>query len=112
MEKISVIIPVYNGEKYIERCVLSVVNQTYKNIEIMVIDDGSSDRTAEIIDDMRYEDKRIKVVKKKNEGVSSARNCGIEKSTGDYIMFVDADDYIEKDYLMNMYGAMSIFSTK
>lgn len=103
MEKISIIIPVYNGEKYIERCILSASNQTYKNIEIMIIDDGSNDGTADIIEQMMQKDRRIKVIKKKNEGVSSARNCGIKKSTGDYIMFVDTDDYIENDYLRKMY---------
>jgi len=94
----SIIIPVYNGEKYIKRCLDSLKNQTYKNIEIIVIDDGSTDNTKKIIAKVAIDDSRIKYYYKENNGVSAARNFGIEKASGDYITFVDADDYISEDY--------------
>lgn len=100
MKKVSIIIPVYNGEKYIKRCINSVVNQTYKNIEIIIIDDGSTDGTGKIIKEIN--DKRIIIFNIENKGVSHARNYGIDVSTGDYIMFCDADDWIEKDLIENM----------
>lgn len=99
MEKVSIIIPAYNAEKYIERCLKSVIAQKYENKEIIVIDDGSTDKTEEKIN--KYINK-IKYIKKKNGGLSEARNVGIEKATGKYIMFIDADDYIEKDLLKNL----------
>lgn len=92
--KISIITPVYNAEKYIERCIKSIKNQSYKNIEHIIIDDGSTDDTLKIC--QKY-DKNIKLIHKENEGVSKARNVGLEKSTGDYVLFVDADDWLEKD---------------
>lgn len=94
---ISVIIPAYNIENYIERCLKSVCEQTYTNLEIIVIDDGSKDRTREIIDKIAQEDSRIIPIHKENAGVSAARNTGLDKATGDYIGFVDGDDVIEKD---------------
>lgn len=99
MEKVSVIIPVYNAEKYIQKCLCSVFAQDYENLEIIVINDGSTDRTDEII--KKYEGK-IKYIKKENTGVADTRNIGIENATGKYIMFVDADDYIHKDLLKNL----------
>ena len=99
MEKVSIIIPAYNAEKYIERCLKSVFAQKYENKEIIVINDGSTDKTEEKIS--KYINK-IKYIKKKNGGLSEARNVGIEKATGKYIMFIDADDYIEKDLLKNL----------
>ncbi len=99
MEKVSIIIPAYNAEKYIERCLKSVLAQKYENKEIIVINDGSTDKTEEKIS--KYINK-IKYIKKKNGGLSEARNVGIEKATGKYIMFIDADDYIEKDLLKNL----------
>lgn len=92
MEKVSLIIPVYNGENHIGECIENLLNQTYKNIEILIVNDGSKDRTKEIIEFYAHKDDRIIIINKENGGVSSARNCGIEKSTGDYIMFVDSDD--------------------
>ena len=89
---VSVIIPAYNIEDYIGRCLDSVLSQTYKNLEILVVDDGSSDCTGEILDDYEKKDQRIRVIHKENGGVSSARNIGIEAATGDYIGFVDGDD--------------------
>ena len=97
MVKVSVIIPAYNVGPYIEKCIRSIQHQTYGNIEIIIIDDGSTDETPKILDDLQENDKRICVIHKENEGVSTARNIGIERSNGYYIMFVDGDDYIEED---------------
>lgn len=94
---VSVIIPAYNIEDYIGRCLDSVLSQTYKNLEILVVDDGSSDCTGEILDDYEKKDQRIRVIHKENGGVSSARNIGIEAATGDYIGFVDGDDLMEPE---------------
>lgn len=91
--KISVIIPVYKVEKYINQCVDSVLNQTYKNIEIILVDDGSPDNCPKICDDYAKLDNRIKVIHKKNGGLSSARNYGIKQVTGDYVIFLDSDDW-------------------
>ena len=98
MIKISVIIPVYNGEKYIKRCIDSIKKQTFNDWEIILVDDGSKDKTGVICDSYALEDKRIKVFHKSNGGVSVARNFGIDKAIGDYITFVDCDDWIEKDF--------------
>jgi len=95
MKKTSVIVPVYNAEKYLDKCIQSILNQDYKNIEVILIDDGSLDNSGNICDEYAKVDSRVKVVHKKNGGVSSARNCGIDIATGEFIMFVDSDDYIE-----------------
>lgn len=95
MKKVSIIIPVFNGKKYIARSVESALSQTYKNIEVIVVDDGSTDKTLEICKKIQNNDPRLVIVKKKNGGVSSARNFGIEKAAGDYIFFLDADDYLD-----------------
>ena len=94
-KKISVIIPIYKVEKYLDRCLESVTNQTYKNLEIILVDDGSPDASPEICDKWAKKDNRIKVFHKPNGGVSSARNLGIENATGDYLTFIDSDDTIE-----------------
>lgn len=96
---VSIIIPIYNVEKYISKTVDSVLNQTYRNIEIILVDDGSPDNCPHLIDSMSKEDSRIKVVHKPNGGVSSARNAGIDKAQGKYISFVDGDDWIDPDYV-------------
>ncbi len=97
MRKISIIVPVYNTEKYIGRCIESIQNQTYTNLEIILVDDGSKDDSLTICQKYAEKDSRIKVLHtKKNFGVSNARNMGIERSTGEYIGFIDSDDYIEK----------------
>lgn len=93
--KISIIVPVYNAEKYLEECLDSLIEQTYKNIEIILIDDGSTDKSACICDEYAEKDKRVKILHQKNSGVSVARNKGLDKHTGDYVMFVDSDDWIE-----------------
>ena len=92
--KISVILPVYNVYKYIERCINSLINQTYENIEICIVDDGSSDGSEVICDNYSLEDNRIKVYHQQNSGPSIARNKGLEMATGDYIFFMDSDDYL------------------
>lgn len=97
-ELISVIVPIYNVEKYLNICVDSILNQTYKNLEIILVDDGSTDNCGKICDKYAQKDNRIKVIHKENEGVSSARNVGIENANGSYIAFVDGDDWIEKWY--------------
>lgn len=94
---ISIVVPVYNVEKYLSQCVESILDQTYKNLEIILVDDGSTDKSSIICDDYKLKDNRIKVIHKKNGGLSSARNMGIDATTGDYIMFIDSDDY----YLSN-----------
>ena len=94
MKKVSVIVPVYNAKETLEKCINSILNQTYTNLEIILIDDGSTDKSGVICDEYQKKDARIKVLHKKNSGVSEARNDGIKLSTGDYIQFVDCDDYI------------------
>lgn len=95
--KISIIVPVYKVEEELERCVQSLVNQTYKNIEIILVDDGSPDRCPKLCDQYALEDNRIYVVHKKNGGLSDARNAGLERATGEYVLYVDSDDYIDVD---------------
>lgn len=96
-ELISIIIPVYNVEKYLKRCLESVINQTYRNLEIILVDDGSKDSSGKICDEYAEQDKRIKVIHKKNGGASSARNMGLDIAQGNYIGFIDSDDWIELD---------------
>jgi glycosyltransferase involved in cell wall biosynthesis len=94
-KKISVIVPVYNVEKYLDKCIYSIVNQSYHNLEIIIIDDGSNDNSPHLCDKWSTRDSRIKVFHKNNEGQSIARNFGLRMSSGDYIAFVDSDDFIE-----------------
>ena len=96
---ISVIVPIYNVEKYLEKCIQSIINQTYRNLEIILVDDGSTDNSGEIADKYKKLDNRIKVIHKINGGLSDARNKGCEIATGEYISFIDSDDYID----LNMY---------
>lgn len=95
--KISVIIPVYKVEKYLDRCVKSIVNQTYKNLEIILVDDGSPDSCPVLCDNWSIKDNRIKVIHKDNGGLSSARNLGLENASGDFVSFVDSDDWLDLD---------------
>ncbi len=102
---ITIIIPVYKVEKYINKCIDSIINQTYRNIEIILVDDGSPDNCGKICDDYAKNDERIKVIHKKNGGLSDARNIGLKNSNGKYVLFVDSDDYIETfavEYLYNL----------
>jgi glycosyltransferase involved in cell wall biosynthesis len=101
-ELISVIVPVYNVEPYLDRCIGSIVNQTYKNLEIILVDDGSTDDSGKICDQWKEKDSRIKVIHKKNGGLSDARNTGMKQMTGKYVAFVDSDDWIE----VSMYERM------
>lgn len=94
---ISIIVPVYNTENYLEKCLYSLVNQTYKNIEIIIVDDGSPDNSMNIIQKFVLADNRVKVISQKNQGLSGARNNGMNNTNGDYIMFIDSDDWIEID---------------
>lgn len=96
---ISVIVPIYNTEQYLPRCLNSIINQEYRNLEIICVDDGSTDKSAEICDEYASKDDRIKVIHKKNEGVVSAKKTGLNLAGGDYVAFVDSDDWIES----NMY---------
>ena len=97
MSKISIIVPVYEVEAYLERCIQSIMNQTYHEIEILLIDDGSSDNSGIICDTYALKDNRIRVTHKTNGGQADARNVGIDLATGDYIVFVDSDDYIHPE---------------
>ncbi|WP_400078913.1 glycosyltransferase [Winogradskyella sp. R77965] len=98
-EKISVIIPVYKVEEYLNRCIDSIINQTYKNLEIILVNDGSPDKSGEICDSYTSIDDRVIVIHKENEGSSCARNAGLDVATGDYISYVDSDDYLEVNML-------------
>lgn len=95
MKDISIIVPIYNAEKYIDKCLTSLINQTKKELEIILINDGSTDKTEEIV--KKYSDKRIKYFKNNNQGIGKTRNFGIEKATAKYIMFIDSDDYLEEN---------------
>ena len=99
MPKVSVVVPVYNAEKYIDRCIDSILSQTFEDFELILVDDGSPDKSGKICDNYAAKDNRVKVIHKQNGGVSTARNVGIENSTGEYIMFVDSDDYIDNQML-------------
>lgn len=94
---ISVIVPVYNAEKYLRKCVASIRAQTYRNLEIILVDDGSCDRSGELCEAFALEDSRIVVIRKENGGVASARNAGLDAMHGDYVGFVDADDWIDPE---------------
>ncbi len=98
---ISIIVPVYNTELYIGKCVDSVLCQSYKNWELLLVDDGSTDNSGKICDSYSGKDDRIKVIHKPNEGVSSARNLGVEAANGDFVTFIDSDDWIESEYLLD-----------
>ena len=108
MIKISVIIPAYNVEKYIEECLRSVMNQTLKEIEIICIDDGSTDDTLIILNNLKNEDSRICIISQANKGLSNARNQGILKSTGQYILYLDADDKLELDAMEKIYSVLAV----
>ena len=104
---ISVIVPIYKVEEYLSRCIDSIINQTYKNLEIILVDDGSPDNCPKICDDYAKKDNRIKVIHKENGGLSDARNAGVRASTGEYIVFVDSDDWIELSMLDTLYNLLA-----
>ena len=106
MTKISIIIPVYNGEKYIEKCLDSIKNQTFKDYEVLIINDGSKDNTKNLIE--KYlNDKRFKLFNRTNHGIGASRNFGLDESSGEYICFIDSDDYVDKKYLEKLYNKIS-----
>lgn len=98
-KRVSVIIPVYNVEKFILKTVESVMNQDYKDVEIILVNDGSPDNSAQIIDELAKRDSRIICIHKENGGVSSARNAGLKIATGEYVTFIDGDDWVEPNYI-------------
>ena len=104
MDKVTVIVPIYNVEKYVRQAIESTINQTYKNLEIILVDDGSTDSSKQICDEYKEKYDRVKVIHKENGGLSDARNAGLEECTGKYIMFLDSDDFLEPDAVENMYN--------
>lgn len=104
---VSVIVPVYKVEEYLDQAVESLVNQTYTDMEILLVDDGSPDRCGQICDEWAKKDKRIRVIHQKNAGISMARNVGIDASRGEYLLFVDSDDYVKNTYVEELYRAIS-----
>lgn len=108
---VSIVIPIYNVEAYLENCINSLIEQTYKNIEIILVDDGSPDKCPKICDDFSKKDKRIKVIHKPNGGLSDARNSGIAAASGEYITFVDSDDTVDNDYVEYLYSIMEEFKS-
>lgn len=104
---ISIIIPIYNVERYLRHCVESVIDQTYRNLQIILIDDGSTDRSSAICEELKEKDTRIKVIHKENGGVSSARNIGLKNAKGQFITFLDGDDWIEPTMLQSFYNEIS-----
>ena len=101
-KKVSIIVPVYNVEKYLQRCIESILTQTETDFELLLIDDGSKDKSGLICDEYAQKDKRVNVIHKENGGVSSARNLGIEKANGEWMCFIDADDYVRQDFLSDI----------
>lgn len=102
-EKITVIVPVYNVENYLNKCLDSIISQTYKNIEIVVVNDGSTDASGEICKEFSEMDHRILYIEQENAGLSAARNTGLDNMSGNYVTFVDLDDWIEQDYVETLY---------
>ena len=100
--KVSVIVPVYNVEKYIDRCVSSILRQTYENIELILVDDGSPDNCGKILDDYAIKDSRVKVIHQANAGQSKARNEALKIATGEYFCFVDSDDYMDDNQIQRL----------
>ncbi len=106
MKKVSIVVPVYRAEKYLAECIDSLLSQTHSNLEIILVNDGSPDASGRIISEYTKREGRIKEIHKKNGGVSSAKNAGIEQATGDYITFIDSDDYIRADFIENLVNDM------
>lgn len=106
-ELISVIVPVYNVERYVQRCIDSICSQTYRDIEIILINDGSTDASGKICDEAALSDSRIRTIHKENGGLSDARNAGLDVMQGEYVTFIDSDDFVAKDYIEKLYAAIS-----
>ena len=107
-ELISIVVPVYNVENYLKKCISSILEQTYKKFELILVDDGSTDDSGKICDEIKKMDNRIEVIHKKNGGLSDARNAGIDIARGKYITFIDSDDYIEIDYIEYLYNLIKM----
>lgn len=105
-DKISIIVPIYKVEKYLDKCIESLVNQTYTNLEIILVDDGSPDKCPEMCDKWAEKDSRIKVIHKPNGGLSDARNAGMKEANGEYIVFTDSDDFLDKHFIEYLYIAI------
>jgi len=101
--KISVIVPIYNADKYLKDCVESILNQTFRDFELLLVDDGSKDNSLKICNTFKAQDNRVKVLHQKKSGSSAAKNAGINAACGEYIAFCDADDVIDKEYIANLY---------
>lgn len=112
MPIISIVVPVYNVEDYLEACVKSITNQQFKNIEVLLIDDGSTDRSGEICEEFSKIDSRIKVIHKENGGLSDARNCGLSACSGEFVTFIDSDDTVDKDYLTYLYNLVDKYQAE
>ncbi len=105
-DKVSIVVPVYNVEKYISKCIDSILSQSYDDIEVLIVNDGSTDNSDQIVRQYAKKDSRIKYFTQKNSGLSSARNTGIKNSSGEYICFVDSDDWVSRDYIEKMHSLM------
>ena len=103
---ISIIVPVYNRENKVGSCIASILNQTYTDLELILVDDGSTDNSVAVCEEYAKQDKRIRIIQKENGGVSSARNCGIKEARGEYLQFVDSDDTIDKEMTQKLYEAV------
>ena len=103
-ELVTVVVPIYNVEKYIDNCIQSIICQTYQNLQIILVDDGSPDNCPRICDEYQKNDSRIEVIHKKNGGLSDARNAGIQKAKGKFICFIDSDDFINSKYIEKLYN--------
>ena len=111
MPEVSIIVPVYNVEKYLERCIESILAQTFTDFELILVDDGSCDKSKDICNYYEKKDFRVKVISKSQEGVSRARNVGIEYAKGEFILFSDSDDYVEADWCEKLLKSITTFST-
>ena len=109
-ELVSIVVPVYNISDYVGKCISSLVKQTYKNIEIVLVDDGSTDGSGNVCEIYAKEDRRIKVVHKKNGGLSDARNKGIRSAVGTYVSLVDGDDFVDEDYIEKQYETLKKYN--
>ena len=109
-ELISIVVPVYNAENYLEKCINSIIGQTYRNLEIILIDDGSNDNSLSICEKFALQDNRIKVFHQNNGGVASARNKGLSEASGEFIAWVDSDDSIEPEYIEKLYDAVKEYN--
>ena len=110
LQKVSIVVPIYNVEKYINRCVDSIINQTHKNLQIILVDDGSPDNCRKIVDEYAKQDSRIEIIHKENGGLSDARNFGVRKITGDFTLFVDSDDWLDKKMVETMVSTINKFN--